>query len=234
MVKGGRYYTFFPFLLYKNMVQFNELRISPYNQCMIIDVSIIDSNLYDNVYIDSIIIDTQDTYTDNGPSSSPIYSLSIDEEISGSLIYTTTGDCVPVKESDTNQNCLVEAQEREGEKHYRLVLTSQDINLNESIYFIYVTTKGIPDPSTPCTMDNQTTLGIIWNDKYIFNQFIPYIKELAKNCVIPKNFIDIILRYKAFELALESGNYVLAIDFWNKYFKNTKVNKPSSWKCPYA
>ena len=52
------------------MVQFNELKfLAP--GALQVDVSVIDLPYYDNVYIDSIIIDTEDTYCDTGPSSNP-------------------------------------------------------------------------------------------------------------------------------------------------------------------
>lgn len=58
-----------PLILIK-MVQFNELRfLAP--GALQIDVSVIDLPYYDNVFIDSIIIDTEDTYCDTGPSSNP-------------------------------------------------------------------------------------------------------------------------------------------------------------------
>ena len=55
------------------MIKFNELRITPNNESLIIDVSIEDADYYQNVVLDSIIIDTQDTYVENGPSSKAVF-----------------------------------------------------------------------------------------------------------------------------------------------------------------
>lgn len=59
------------------MIQFNELRINPQGTRLIIDVSVIDSIYYQNVYLDTISIDTQDTFTESGPSTSTVYKTTI-------------------------------------------------------------------------------------------------------------------------------------------------------------
>ena len=47
------------------MVQFNELRITPDNKELIIDVSVKDLDIYTNVYLDYIMIDNQDTFIED-------------------------------------------------------------------------------------------------------------------------------------------------------------------------
>ena len=59
----------------------------------------------------------------------------------------------------------------------------------------------------------------IFNTNIIYQQSMKYIRSIESNCDIPKQFIDYILRIKALELAL-IGNYLLAIKYWNKFFKN--------------
>ena len=60
------------------MVKFNELKITPDGNSLIIDVSVKDLHYYNNIYLDSIIIDNQDTYVDTGPSSQAIYTKTIE------------------------------------------------------------------------------------------------------------------------------------------------------------
>ena len=62
------------------MIKFNELRITPNNESLIIDVSIEDASYFQNVVLDSIVIDTQDTYTQNGPSSKAVFNYVVAEE----------------------------------------------------------------------------------------------------------------------------------------------------------
>lgn len=173
------------------MVQFNELKIAQNNKCFIIDVSIKPLTIYSDVYIDSIVIDTQDTYTENGPSNNPIYKYTVDK--------------------DTNSK---EA------KHTRLILSDKDIDLSNNLLFVYVIATGTPAPSTPCGMDNSISIMPIFNTNIIYQQSMKYIRSIESNCDIPKQFIDYILRIKALELALNAGNYLLAIKYWNKFFKN--------------
>jgi hypothetical protein len=61
------------------MIHFNQLSISSDGKHLIIDVSVIGEAYYKDVYIDSIVIDNQDTYVGNGPSSTPVYSYSVPE-----------------------------------------------------------------------------------------------------------------------------------------------------------
>ena len=56
----------------KTMVTFNELRITPDGNTLIIDVAIKDLRYYDNVGLDTVLIDTQDTFTAEGPSSKAV------------------------------------------------------------------------------------------------------------------------------------------------------------------
>lgn len=214
------------------MIRFNELRITPDNQQLIIDVSIEDLAIYSNVFLDSIIIDNQDTFVENGPSSNPVYTHTIEGEVNP--VYAIEPDgCTPILEDGTKGQCFT-SDIYDSVKHYRLVLSNSDINLSNGLFFVYVVAKGVPDPSTPCNMDNATTMGVVCNLHDIFQSFMSYIREVESDCKIPKGFINHILRFKALELSLAVGNYTLAIKYWNKFFKNKIISKPSICNCPYA
>ena len=60
------------------MVQFNELKFIAPN-ILQVNAQVIDLAYFDNVYIDSIIIDTEDTYCESGPSSNPAFSYQVPE-----------------------------------------------------------------------------------------------------------------------------------------------------------
>ena len=172
------------------MIEFNELQISPKCDTLHIDVSVLEESYYENVYIDSIFIDTQDTYVGSGPSSSPVYT------------YTSETD----------------------EKRVVLDLTKIDfLNLNGSVkdnmFFIYVVLKGTPAPDTPCGKDNAVCIGVVINTYGFYQRAMYYIKEVENSCAIPKRFIDFLLQFKALELSVRTGNYPLAIRYWNKFFK---------------
>lgn len=191
------------------MVQFNELRITPDNRELIIDVSVKDLDIYTNVYLDYIMIDNQDTFIEDGPSDNPIYTYTIED-----AAYSTSSN-------GSIKQC-------------RLTLTNSDVNLSSDLLFIYVVVKGVPAPSTPCNMDNATTMGVVYNLHNIFQSFMPYIREVEKDCNLPKGFINYILRFKALELAFATGNYTLAVKYWNRFFKDKLIAQPSICNCHYA
>lgn len=60
------------------MITFQELRITPDGQKLIIDARVLDLPYYNEVYIDSVYIDTQDTYSDTNPHHNPVYSKQIE------------------------------------------------------------------------------------------------------------------------------------------------------------
>lgn len=186
------------FIIY--MIHFNELKISADGKYLVIDASVLSESYYQNVYIDSIIIDNQDTYTSAGPSNNPVYSYKVPEVIS------------KLTKKVRNQ------------KHVRLELTKTDLKL-DGLLFVYVRTKGVPSADTPCGMDNITTLGTVSNMYPFYQQAMNYIGELAQDCSIPQNFIDYILRLKALELSVRTGNYTEAINYYNKFFSG-KAKSP--------
>lgn len=77
------------------MVQFQELRITPDGQKLIIDVSIKDLEYYTNVYLDTIQIDTQDTFVESGPSSEVVYTKVIEGDTKSVRLELGTGDLLP-------------------------------------------------------------------------------------------------------------------------------------------
>lgn len=168
------------------MIHFNELRITPDSKHLIIDASIDNSSYYDNVVLDSIIIDTQDNYVANGPSSKPIYTYKIDTQ----------------------------------SKHIRLIISDKNlgISLNENMFFVYAIATGTPAPDTPCGMDNSVIMSTVVNLYPIYQNTMCYLRELDSDCQVPKGFIDMILRLKALELCVRTGNYTKAISYWKKFF----------------
>ena len=167
------------------MITFKELRITPDGQYLIIDAAIDNNDYFSDVYIDSVVIDTQNTYTINGPSSSHVYE------------YTSIGN----------------------QKEVRLTLTSKDLTsmdrLCGNIFFVYVISKGTPSSQAPAGLTGTQIMGTVVSLRPIYKQALCYIKQVENKCDIPKNFVDFILRWKAFELAIRTGNYTLAIQYWN-------------------
>lgn len=167
------------------MIQFNELRITPNDERIIIDVKVEDIACYKNVLIESIVIDTQDTYVDNGPSVNAVFSYFV------------------------------------GKKSIRLdINTDQCPELKGKLLFVYILTSGEVSEDIPIEFRNNRTVGTIINTYPIYKKAMYYTKELADTNNIPKGFIDQILKIKALELSLKTGNHQEIIRYWNKLFKN--------------
>lgn len=249
----------------KTMVTFNELRITPDGNTLIIDVAIKDLRYYDNVGLDTILIDTQDTFTAEGPSSKAvkfpvINSINADSfEIEFGDFYYFKGTLKegllytfkvpdPTGEYTINGNLYSSKELTTGVhkyekgklvavttpiKSYRIEINKNDSTLTfkDNLLFVYVKTNGTPALDTPCGMDEETTLGVTLYHYPIYNAMMNSIKELEKNCEVPKNFINSILRFKAFELAIDTEHYNQAIIYYNKFIKNINLNTVTSNKC---
>lgn len=166
------------------MIHFNELRIAEDNKYLIIDVSVDSDPCFSDVTLDTIIVDNQDTYIDNGPSSNPILSIS-----------SETGDG----------------------KNMRAIIKLDDYSIKSTdMLFIYVMTEGTPS----CNVDKSYILGTVVNLYYIYARAMNYIKEIECDCSTPKHFVNFILKLKAMELCIKTGNYTQAIKYWNKLNNN--------------
>ena len=178
------------------MIEFKELRVTPDGKTLIIDAAVKDLSYYDNVYIESVTIDTQDTYSESGSSTNPLFHYEV------------------ASVSDENK------------KRIRLELNSSVLGkpITGNMFFVYITVKGTPSPDTPCGLDNIVTLGVTADLYPFYRSSVNYMKELENECEPSKNFIDSLLRFKAFELSIRTGHYTQAIKYWNKFFKEVKSN----------
>ena len=204
------------------MIKFNELRVT--DKYLIIDASVSTLPYYDNIYIDSVIVDTQDTYMANGPSGHPVFSYPVE---GADTPVTTETICSQYKDK-FNPMINPESDDNDpgGKKTIRLELNriTLGVPLEETLFFVYVTVKGVPSPDTPCGMDNQFTIGVVANLYPYYRSMMCAMKEVLRVCDIPKNFLDRYLRFKALELSLKTCHYAEAINIWNNYFKN--LNNP--------
>lgn len=249
----------------KTMVTFNELRITPDGNTLIIDVAIKDLRYYDNVGLDTILIDTQDTFTAEGPSSKAV-KFPVINSIDANSFEIEFGDFYyfkgtlkegflytfkaldPTGHYTINGNLYLSKELTTGVhkyekgklvavttpiKSYRIEINKNDSTLTfkDNLLFVYVKTNGTPALDTPCGMDEETTLGVTLYHYPIYNAMMNSIKELEKNCEVPKNFINSILRFKAFELAIDTEHYNQAIIYYNKFIKNINLNTVLSNKC---
>lgn len=191
-----------PFFYFNIMVNFNDLRITPDGENLFINTSVAPYKYFENMHIATIAIYNEDTVSfasgGSGISGTPLFSQDISELQS---------------------------------KEYSWNLSAKDLkttdvildNLSGHIFYIVITVDGIPSPDTPCSMDKNYSIGVVLNWQPIYQQGINNMKMVVDNCCeISKNFIDYILRFKAFELALRTAQYKLANDKFKQWFKESE------------
>ena len=198
------------------MVTFNELRITEDNKYLVIDVSIDPDSCFNDVTLDTILIDNQDTYIDNGPSSNPILNINIKNDYTKVLVDTS--ECYTSVYADTQEyECYV----KDDNKHARVFISLEEYGIKSTdMLFIYVMTEGTPS----CNIDKSYILGTVVNLYYIYTKAMGYIREIECACSVPKHFVDFILNIKAIELCIKTGNYTQAIKYWNRVNTNLSNN----------
>lgn len=213
------------------MLHFNELRITQDDKYLIIDASVDNQDFYDDIILDSVVIDTQDTYVPNGPSSNPVYELKVADAYDLTYSLPEECSCNPVLEEEDKSYCFTYGTHQM--RNIRLRLQASDFNintLNDTMFFVYVITTGEPSADAPESTISPQIMGTVTNLYPYYQSMMKSVKELINECKIPKNFIDFSLRLKALELCIRTGNYPQAIVYWNKFFKG-KMSKPVVTNC---
>lgn len=188
------------------MIRFNELKIE--DNYIIIDVQIEEEKYFKDMYIDSIVIDTQDTFIANGPSSKAIYTKNFNTGV------------------DAKKEDIVYTQGKDKYNRVRMYINAKDLNvdIHKTMFFVYVIAGGTPAADTPCRWDENKALHTLVDTQVLYNNMIQYVKELSKDCSTPDNFINAILQFNAIDLALKTNQYPLAIDLWKRFYSNIESN----------
>lgn len=158
------------------MIHFNELRYSKDNKYLVIDAAIDSQDYYDNVVIDSIIIDNQDTFVANGPSSTPIYTYEVSDTYSKTYSTPEECSCNPVKVAEDDSYCFTYGLDNMKHIRLELPLNALGIDCYSDILFVYVIATGTPAADTPCGFDNSKIMGTVINLQGIYNNMLSYIK----------------------------------------------------------
>ena len=176
-------------------VIFDQLRISDDGKRMYINIHVNKAEYFDNLYLDQLTIVSADKVSETSP-----YLPSTD------YIY----------------NKVFEGEQKEAD----LVLLPTDFNesfkksnFSSDLFFVYVKVKGTPDPCTPCSLDEQITLGVTFDEGILYHKVMGFTKELIEDCSVPVPFADFILLWNAFKAAVETEHYIPAINFWNRMFR---------------
>lgn len=179
------------------MLQFNELKITADNKCLIIDVQVEDLPYFNKVKIDSVLMDTQDTWLSSGPSDKAVVLYSQDN-----TALDTLGD--------------------NSGRHIRLEIEKPLISpADNNMYIIYAVadTSSAPEAlEAPCDCSQDTVVKVVVNLHILYNYLMKGIREIENDCSLPVNFINSFLQEQAVEACLRTGNYAQAVKYWKKFF----------------
>lgn len=103
-------------------------------------------------------------------------------------------------------------------------------SISDNIFFLYAIAEGTVADDTPCECKDPLLVGIVYNEKLIYDASILKLTQID-NCKVNKGLIDFIFKEKAFNLALKTGDYKSLIQYWNILTKESKVINISNCKC---
>ena len=211
------------------MIIFNNIKITQDNKYLIIDAEIEDNAYYKDMYIDQVVIDNQDTYIQNGPSSNPIYTYQAQPQDNN--IYTI--DDLTNKVTDEEGIAVQDEGDTQSySREVHLILDKKDlIEIENNMFFVYIIAGGTPSPDTPCGYDVNVALKVVVNTYPIYNTMMQYLKELGNTCSTPYGIIDKILQIKMLDASVQTGNNLKAIEIWNTYFKNKQEDINVNCEC---
>lgn len=113
-------------------------------------------------------------------------------------------------------------------KHYRGFIPVDSVS--DNLFFVWIIADGEYSEDTPCGMKDFSALGVAYDKYPMYLEGMKFIKEI-EGCNPPLDFIDYILRNKAFELSLNTGNYETAINYWNSFFNEKEKTVKHTCGC---
>ena len=234
------------------MVTFNELRFNHNGDELIIDVEVPESEYgwFDNQEISRIVIvnykdfNQTKSYDDYDEDEIMFDTFNSSEFDVKDDFVNLDGDTVNMtvwkgKNNRFPNNPDVEADDH-NVKHIRITLNKKDFgfinecDFNKKLFYIYVVTTGDVDESEkecPIDLQNDSTIGIVCNGNTIYRTAIRYVKQLSRRCDIPKSFIDFILNYEAFKLAIRTDDYLLINETFARIAGDLDVQTECSCNC---
>lgn len=172
------------------MITIQELRVTNTGKRLVIGASVRTESYYDDVYIDKVIIDTGETYSEVGPSSTPIYT----EQFEGN------------KKSINLQLDKLNLSDFDLTSHLFFV------------YVIAKGTPASNTPCGMDNVNTLGVTMYMGNYYNKFMKYIDEMN--GGNCTVPQGLIDHILRWEALNASIDSGHYLKGIEYFNKWFSS--------------
>ena len=105
------------------------------------------------------------------------------------------------------------------------ILNKEGIDLTKFLYYIQVTvdtTNPVVELSD-CTVNTKIE-GYAYDKCLLINKVFDYIKSTDDICNNIDDYANYIVKINGLQLAVESGNFILANTYWNKFFANNNSN----------
>lgn len=189
------------------MILFDQLRISDDGKRMYINARVNGADYFKDVYIESITIMTSDKVSETNPqipTSDFIFTKTMDEGTKELDLVLTTADFIKTWESTPQ------------------AMAFNQSDMSKTLFFVYIKAKVAKDGSlgecTPCTLDEEITLGVVFDENILHQRVMDYTKGLIADCSVPVDFMDFILLWYAFKSAVDTEHYIAAIKFFNMLF----------------
>lgn len=144
-----------------------------------------------------------------------------------SIVFDTNGS---YSELGPSKSAIVVYQAGASDKNKKVSTTYEVELLQNKMFFVYVYTKGDPASNTPCGMKESVVMGVTYNRHPIYNSVMKVLRSL-EGCGPSYDFINFFLKLKAFEISLNTGNYLRAIQYWNKFFSSEKTVRTPKCGC---
>ena len=201
------------------MLQFNELRIDS-NKHLIIDVEVTTDTTLDPHQIIAI----NHVYVGFGTN------------VASECTDFMTGITVTSPE-------VVETSTYDGTTYIRHVRFDIDLTRNpiqlikehaeKTLIYVQVTTA-VPNSiilsSTSCS-DFSVLEGFVYDKCLVVNKVLDYISQFDNMCANTDNFANYIIQSDGLELAIQTGNFLVANAYWNKFFGNQENNNSLISNC---
>lgn len=201
------------------MIIFDQLRLSDDGKAMYINAHVNEATEFSNVYIKSVTIMTAEKVSETRPYQPSEDSIYYSEYESG----TTKQVDLVLSASDFTKSWETDPSK----------MTFKESEMRTTLFFVYIQAEGAPDPSVPCTIDREYTVGVLFYDLLLYQRVMYFTKSLQDDCKIPVGFTDFILLWNAFKAAVKTEHYLEAIKYYNMLFslrgqKDQLINKGCS------
>lgn len=184
------------------MISLQELRITNTGKRLIIGANVRQEVYYKDVYIDKVIIDTEETYSESGPSSKPIFTKQIE---------------------GNNKSINLQLDKSD--------LNGKDLTSHLFFVYIIARGTPTSDTPCGMDNINTLGVTMYMGNYYnTFMSYINEMN--GNNCTIPQGLIDLILRYEALNTSIDSDHYIKGIEYFNKWFSKTSpITVPPKCGC---